>query len=417
MTDSHIDPALLRGLTESRYSRRQFLRNAGLGLGGLSLASILAACGTKGISVASGGSPSPGGVGSPDWWAKQTLTHKLNFANWPYYIDTAKGRHPTIDAFSKATGIKVVYTEPIDDNISFFAKIRPDLTAGNYIGYDIIVLSNNDAPLGEMMQFGWLIPLDQTKMTNFYANTSDMVKSPVWDPGNKFTMAWQSGYTCIGYNDKFVTEPPTSIQALFDPKYKGKIGMMGIASELGSFGLLANGVTDVATSTPADWQAAANKLKSQKPLVRNYYDQSYIQALKNEDIWISMVWSGDIFQAAQYQGYPHLKIAMPQEGAMFWTDNMCMPLYAQNPLDAMTYMDSVYVPATQALIEDYNAYVCPVPAAQAIIRDKLKDPTVANSPTVFPTPAIQALSKTYYQFKSPAELKQWNDLFVPIYQG
>jgi hypothetical protein len=33
MTDPkrpNVDPALLRGLTQSRYSRRQFLRNAGV---------------------------------------------------------------------------------------------------------------------------------------------------------------------------------------------------------------------------------------------------------------------------------------------------------------------------------------------------------------------------------------------------
>ena len=43
-------------------------------------------------------------------------------------------------------------------------------------------------------------------------------------------MAWQSGYTCIGYNTKYITEDITSVQSLFDPKYEGKIGMMGIAS-------------------------------------------------------------------------------------------------------------------------------------------------------------------------------------------
>ncbi len=89
-------------------------------------------------------------------------------------------------------------------------------------------------------------------MTNFHANASKLVSSPSWDPGNKYTMAWQSGYTCIGYNTKYIKEPITSIQSLFDPKYKGKIGMMGIATELGSFGLLAIGV-DPVTSTPAQW--------------------------------------------------------------------------------------------------------------------------------------------------------------------
>ena len=102
---------------------------------------------------------------------------------------------------------------------------------------------------------------------------------------------------------------------------------------------------------------------------------------------------------------------------MFWTDNMCVPVNVENPLDAMTYMDSVYDPHTQALIEDYNAYVCPVPASKEIILKDLKDPAVANSPTVFPDAEVVSLSRAYYQWKSPAELKTWNDTFVPIYQS
>jgi spermidine/putrescine transport system substrate-binding protein len=94
-----------------------------------------------------------------------------------------------------------------------------------------------------------------------------------------------------------------------------------------------------------------------------------------------------------------------------------IPLYAEDPLDAMTYMDSVYDPHTQALIENYNAYVCPVPAAQPIIAKDLHDPTIANSPTVFPDDQMISLSRSYYQWKNAQELDAWNNTFVPIFQG
>jgi spermidine/putrescine transport system substrate-binding protein len=416
MTDHEpIDPALWRGLTQSRTARRSFLKAAGVGAGALSLSSILAACGTSGVSTSSQGE---NGVGSASWWTQQQETKTLDYANWPYYIDTAHGKHPSIEQFTQDTGIEVTYTEPINDNTSFFTKIRPDLQAGNYIGYDVIVLTNSDPPLSQLIGAGWAVPLDQQRMTNFYKNASPLVTNPSWDPGNKYTMAWQSGYTCIGYNSKYVTEEITSIQSLFDPKYKGKVGMMGISTELGSAGLLAIGV-DPAASTPDDWNRAADKLNEQKDagIVRSYYDQDYIKALKNEDIWISMVWSGDVFQAANYQGYDTLKTAIPEEGAMFWTDNQLIPVGAQNPVAAMTFMDYVYDPQVQALIEDYNAYVCPVPAAKEIIATDLKDPTVANSPTVFPDAEMVARSKPYYQFTGAEDLDQWNNTFEPIYTG
>lgn len=407
------DPALWRGLTQARTSRRGFLRAAGIGAGALSLSSILEACGTAGVSSSSAAA---NGVGSAEWWSQQPETKTLNYANWPYYIDTAHGKHPSIEQFQQSTGITVDYSEPINDNQPFFTKIRGDLQAGNYIGYDVIVLTNNDIPLGQMIQLGWAVPLDHSRMTNFGKYASPLVTDPTWDPGNTYTMAWQSGYTCIGYNTKYIKEDITSVQSLFDPKYSGHIGMMGIAVELGAVGLLAIGV-DPAASTPDDWTRAADKLNQQKPLVRSYYDQDYIKALKNEDIWISMVWSGDVFQASAYQGYDTLKTVIPEEGGMLWTDNQLIPVGVENPVSAMTFMDYVYDPQVQALIEDYNAYVCPVPASKSIIANQLKDPTVADSPTVFPDAQMVARSKPYYQFQNASDFDQWNNTFGPIFAG
>ena len=98
MTDQQqpVDPALWRGLTQARTSRRGFLRAAGVGAGALSLSSILAACGTAGVS---GSSAAANGVGSAEWWGQQPETTTLNYANWPYYIDTAHGKHPSIEQF------------------------------------------------------------------------------------------------------------------------------------------------------------------------------------------------------------------------------------------------------------------------------------------------------------------------------
>jgi spermidine/putrescine transport system substrate-binding protein len=417
MTDGRrIDPTVVRGLTEPRYSRRRFLRDAGLTVGGLSLASILAACGTKGVAANSGGNAPNAGLGTPEWWAQQELHNEFTFANWAYYIDTVHGEHPSLEQFTRDTGIKVNYVEAVNDNISFYAKIRLDLQQGNDTGYDLIVSTDNDPPISQMVTLGWAIPLDQSKMTNYYQYSSKLIRGPSFDPGNIYTMGWQSGFTCMAYNSKYIQEPITSLQSLFDPKYQGKIGMMGIASELGSIGLLAIG-KDPQTATEDEWQQAAAKLMEQKPLVRSYYDASYLRALKNEDIWITMAWSGDIFYAATYQGYDTLQVVMPDEGAMFWTDYMMIPYTATNPLDAMSYMDTVFDPHVAAEIADYVGYVCPVPAAQEIIRNDLKDPVVADSPTVFPTPEIDAISHHYPSWSDPNVVTAWNKTFVPIFEG
>ena len=64
---SNMDPALLRGLTQPRVSRRQFLRNAGVGAGALTLGGILAACGTKGAVSSNPADKPNAGVGTPAW--------------------------------------------------------------------------------------------------------------------------------------------------------------------------------------------------------------------------------------------------------------------------------------------------------------------------------------------------------------
>jgi spermidine/putrescine transport system substrate-binding protein len=427
-----IDPSIARGLTQPRLSRRNVLKYAGIGAGALGLSAFLEACGVSGTPAAKKGKSS---VGSASWWAQQSYHHKVNFANWPYYIDIVKGKHLSLEHFTKTTGIQVNYSEPIGNNVPFYQKIRPSLQAGQSTGYDIIVMTNNTPnALGYLMKFGWLVPLDHSMMTNFNKYAGPLVKNPGWDPGNKYTMAWQSGWTAIGYNSSVIKNPGNSVGILFDKKYAGRVGMMSDPQELGAVGLLAIGVEPF-TSTEKDWQKAARLLQKQKSdgIVRAYYDQSYIDELKNGNTVVSQAWSGDIFQADLNSKYADLKLLVPNEGAMFWTDNMCIPLHAQNPKDAMRLMDYFYLPQTQAVVEYYDDYICPVPDARNVLlhpsgwaktalsemKSEIGEPTTvtADADTVFPNAHYTQLSRNYYPFKTAEELTAWNNLFLPIIQG
>ena len=420
-----IDPALWRGLTQPRLTRRQALGVAG---GGIAASLFLAS------GAASGASLPNAKVGNPTWWKKQKLHHTVNFANWPLYIDTLNGKYPSLEHFTKTTNIKVNYFQVIDDNTSFYAKIRPSLAASQYTGYDIVVMTNNNPPLGYLLELGWLIPLDHSMMPNFNKYAGPLVKNPAWDRGNKYTMAWQSGWTSVAYNSKQVKDPGDSVHILFDKKYAGRVGMLSDPFELGSVGLLALGI-EPASSTEKDWSKAATLLQKQKSdgIVAAYYDQSYIQHLKNGDVWVSQAYSGDIYQANLSAKYKDLVLMIPKEGLMMWTDNMCIPLYAKNPKDAMTLMDYYYSPVTQSVVEYYNDYICPVPSAKqqllhptswnkaalASLKPEIGLPTTAtaDSPLVFPSGREAALTKTYYQFKNQEEINTWTNLFMPIIQG
>jgi len=435
-TGAFGDLAGWRGLRAPRISRRGLLQASALAggatavpgvLGAAGLCSLLAACG-GGAPAASAAADAPG---SDAWWSRQHLHHTVNFANWPDYIDVLNHQHPTLEHFTDLTGIRVNYTEPVSENIPFYNTIRPLLERKQYTGYDIIVTTNNSPALGELINNGWLTPLDQSMMNNFRAYAGSLVRNPPWDPGNTYTMAWQSGWTAVGYNSAEIADPGDSVGILFDKRYAGRVGMMSDPYELGSVGLLAIGA-DPATSTEADWHKAASLLQKQKSegIVRGYYDQSYIDSLKSGELIVSQAFSGDIFQANLQQQYKDLRLLMPAEGGMFWTDNMCIPRYAQNPKDAMALMDYFYQPQIEAVVEYYNDYVCPVPDAHFVLlhpvgwaareltamRREVGEPPsyIARSPLVFPTREYEARSKEYRQFQNAEELAVWDKLFGTI---
>jgi spermidine/putrescine transport system substrate-binding protein len=394
----------------------------GAGAGAMGLTAFLAACGVSGTSKSS---PPPSGSPSPDVLKKiygnGTPAGQLNFANWEAYIDlNSKGKSPTLLQFTKETGIKVSYKTVINDNDPFLAKIIPVLQSGGDTGYDLMVITNG-GPVERMIKLGFLTPLDHRYLPDFEANASDAVKNPSYDPGNKYSVAWQSGFTIIGYNSKAVKDKPTSFADLLNPKYKGKVGMFGNNQDLPCAALVYLG-KDIQTSTSDDWKQAADVLMKQRNdgIPRSYYDQSYLQALENGDTIISQAWSGDLFIAAAPKsyggdGFPEIKAAIPGEGGILWTDNQCIPLNAKHPVDAIKFMNFVYQPKIAAQLADFIWYVSPVPAAKDIVLNDIDDPLVAKSPLVFPSADDLAKSHKYKVFKDQAEEDEWNSIFQPIY--
>lgn len=416
-----LPPDVVRGLTSPRLNRRRFLQIGGLA----ALGAGLSACSIPG-SKGSGG-----GLGGQAWrdeiakfWSNQTKQRQLDFENWPLYMDVGKTNtdHPSLDLFTKETGISVKYSEDITDLAVYYGKIAPVLKSGQSIGADIIVITNG-FELSNLLERDYLIPLDQTRMSNFYTYASDLVKDPAYDRGNVYTMAWQSGITGIGYNPKLVGKEITSWSDLLDPKLSGKLGMFADNQDLPNCALCAIGVNPE-TSTEDDWKEAAKWLEKQRPLVRKYYDQGYAGALARGDLWATMAWSGDVF--IKQQDNPDLRFVVPDEGAVIWTDNMCIPVHAAHPLDAMIYMDWVYQPKIAAMLADYIWYITPVTEVQQIFektaanatsqKDRAYYTELATSPLIFPKPSDYARLHRY-RTMSDEEQQVWNNLFEPIYQA
>ena len=404
-------------------TRRDLLRLAGAGGAGIALA-VLAARGIRVRPLEPANSPT---VTTPlgernwaAWWREQARSGSFVFANWPYYIDRGDHGRPSLELFMRETSTFVDYRRPIKDIGSFYERIAPALEAGRPTGYDLMVITNGPW-LARLISNGWLVPLDHDRLRTFARHASELATDPPWDPGNRYSVPWQSGLTGIGFRPEAVEvlgREPRSIHDLFDPRLEGRVGMMIDLMDLGSIALLALDI-EPETSTPPDWRSAAALLASQRAagVVRRYYGQSYLHALRRGDVWLTQAWSGDIFQLNQ-EGHPELGFVVPREGAMFWTDNMVIPVDAQNPVDAITYMDYVYQPAIAAMIADWVWYISPVPEARTIISERFGHEEVADSPLVFPDavagPEFTSRFRSYRVFETQEEEEEWNRTFGSV---
>ena len=399
----------------------------GMGAGAVGAGSLLSACGVSGQAPQAGSSPTTTkGVAdaAAAYWKNKKQTGQVNWANWPLYIDTAgKGNHPSINQFEKQTGITVDYSEVIQDDASFFATIRPTLEAGQYTGYDTAVITNYGPYLIELIALDYLIPLDQSRLTNFKKYAGAKFRNPDYDPGNRYTIPWQAGFTGLAYDPARTGREITSWHDLLDPKFKGKIGMLADANELGNAAMFALGI-DAVHSTPSDWKKAAAWLERVKPNVRKYYTQDYVSALVSGDIWIAQAWSGDIFQS-NLSG-SNLRYLIPQEGGYLWIDNFVILKQAQNPVDAMMLMDYYYQPDKAAEVAEWVNYITPVPKAQQIV---LQDAAAAKKPA--DAKYLKSVAKSYAVFPSEQtynqvsfgrtvkinEIDTFNSIFDPIFQS
>ena len=396
--------------------RREMLRRLGIGAGAVSLSAFLAACGVSGTSDDDDGN----GTGEEGNTLSTTeRAGQLAFANWPLYIDRAKGKRPTIDDFEKATGITVDYKEVIEDNESFFGTIREPLANGQAVEWDMIVVT--DWLIAKMARLGYLEELDHSLLGNFDTHAGEIYKSPSYDEGNTHSVPWQSGITGIGYNPKLTGREITSFEDLFDPAFKGKVGMFTEMRDTMNLTLLGLGV-DPAAATLEDAERATAKLQEQVDagIVRQYYGNEYADALARGDLALTMAWSGDVFQL-QFDN-PDLQFVVPEEGGILWVDNMAIPEGAPHPIDAHEFMNYVYDPEAAAQITAWVNYICPVPEAKDILLQQAADnkdnylKQVAESPLVFPTPEMEARLSSYKDLDEEEE-EAWNDLFGQVIQG
>jgi spermidine/putrescine transport system substrate-binding protein len=410
------------GFGARRLSRRELLRAAGRGGVGLATLSLLAAC--AGDDAGTGAGPDDGGRAT-----LPPLAGELSVAQWPLYIDRAKGGHrPTIEAFEKEFGVEVDYQEIIADNQQFFAKLVPQFQADQPTGWDIIALS--DWVVTRLNRGGWIQELDWSLLPTADENMLGAFRDPRYDPGNAHSVPWQGGVTGIAYYPDMVGGTITSFSDLWDERLAGHVGMLTEMVDTMTLTMLSLGIDPLA-ATLDDAARAQERLLEQRDagIVRKYYGQDYADAMADGDLWATMAWSGDVF-FYKYLGGPEtagLEFVVPEEGGVIWATPLEIPQLAAHPRDAHLFMDYFYRPEVAAQVTDWVLYMTPVKGVQEIMAQKAEDAksagtakyyeTLSTSPLLFPPDDPTDANLYQYKVLSEEEFQAYNDLFLAVVES
>jgi spermidine/putrescine transport system substrate-binding protein len=387
--------AVRRSFANGRASltRRSLLRSSAggaLALGGIGM---LGACGIPAAGK------TKGGVSAQDHSAKEK---EIDFSNWTEYIDVDDSgkKHPTLDAFTRRTGIKVTYTEDINDNNEFFGKIKPQLAAGQDTGRDIIVLT--DWLAARLIRLGWVQKLDPANLPHAYTNLSAQFRDPDWDPGRAYSYPWQGISTVIAYNKKALdgVEVKSISDLLDNPKLKGRVGFLSEMRDSIGMTMLDMGL-DPAKFTDDDYDKVIARIQKgvDSGQIRRFTGNDYTSDLTKGDFAACIAWAGDVVQLKNDS--PDVDFVIPDSGYMTSTDNMLVPNKARHKTNAERLMDYYYEPEPAAELAAYINYVCPVDGVKPYLAKIDKD--AANNPLIIPDKAMAAKS---HSFRSLSEKEE-----------
>ena len=305
----------------------------------------------------------------------------LNVYNWGQYI--AAGEDGAIDVIAafeeKYPNIKVNYTT-YDTNETMYTKLK---TGG--ITVDQIIPS--DYMIGRLIEEDMLLPLNFQNIPN-YQYIDEVYKNTDYDPENKFSVPYTWGTVGLIYNTKYVDKADvTGWDLLWNEKYADKILMFGNSRD--AFGiaelLLGYGIN---TTDEAELQAAADKLKEQRPLVQQYVMDEIYDLMCNEEAYIAPYYAGDyVMMLADNED---LAFYHPEEGFNLFIDAMCIPSCCKNKEAAELFINFLCEPEIAGGNMEWIAYGTPETAAREYI-----DPEVVANPAAYPSDEILARGTSF----------------------
>jgi spermidine/putrescine transport system substrate-binding protein len=391
---------LIEQAKNSRMSRRTMLQAGGAAAATLALAACTPIGGAKKLTAAKDTS-------STD----KTMT----WANWSLYLDQDSKKHyPTLEAFEKQSGIQVKYDVAVDDNNSYYAKVKDQLALGQDIGADTVCLT--DWMVSRWIDLGYTQKFDLSLIPNS-KNLSPDLQNPDFDPGRHYSLPWQSGFAGLCWNKEKLPNGLKQVSDLWDPSLKGRIGVLSEMRDTMGLIMLEQG-TDISSKSWGDKEFDAALAEFKKYVdngqIRNIKGNSYADDLKNEDTLAAIVWSGDVEGINADIGSDKFGFAIPETGGTLWSDNFLIPIGSSKKTNAEKLINYYYEPEVAATVAAYVNYITPVVGAKEAMEKIDKD--LVDDQLIFPNEDTLAQVKIFRTL-SNAEQSRYNSAFEAVGLG
>lgn len=302
---------------------------------------------------------------------------EVNLYAWSEYIPEA-----LIDGFVEETGIKLNY-DAYSSNEELLAKLQAGAS-----GYDVIIPS--DYIVSIMIKQGMLEELDLGKTPNF-SNIGDEFKNQDFDPGNKYTVPYQWGTSCLVVDTGKVTRPITKWADMWDPEFAGKVVLLDDEREVLGMVLEVLGY-DKNSTDEVQLEEAKSKFLELMPNVKLFDSDSPKTALLSGEVWLGQTWNGEA--AIAHSENPEIAYVFPEEGCTRWFDNLAIPKGAPHKDAALELINYILKAESSALITAEFPYSNPNKAALEVL--KSTDPELYEAYMTFSAtnPSMDELNRT-----------------------
>jgi spermidine/putrescine transport system substrate-binding protein len=279
--------------------------------------------------------------------------------------------------------------------------VKDQLALGQDIGADLVCLT--DWMVSRLINFGYVQNFDLSKIPNA-KNLTPSLKNVDFDPGRKKSLPWQGGFAGICWNKDKVPGGLKSVDDLWDPSLKGRIGVLSEMRDTIGLIMMQAGVDISSKWADSKFDDAIDVFRKQvnDGQIRNIKGNAYLEDLKSEDTLAAICWSGDITVINAEAG-DKWEFAIPEAGGTLWNDNFVIPIGSQKKSASEELINYYYQPEVAAEVAAWVNYITPVVGAKEAM--VAIDPTLADNQLIFPDEKTLSNTKVFRTLTGAEESK------------